>query len=454
MVPAKHWLALPLPVESDLEAPQQAWTWWTLRFTPHVARLDRALLLEVSGCMRLWGGRSALLGQLAQSSPAAQPLQYAEGATSLVALARLRLLLRGCSAAAVAARAAADLPWPVLDAARPHAAVLQRLGLHNWGQLDALPRHGLARRFGSALLHALDVAFGRAADHYRWQVLPQRFRRTLLLPQRADTASALLWTARRLLGLLQAWLMARQQGVLALELAWQFDQRRAGGHELPPWQATVLRTAQPVQAMAHLERLLAGQLARVRLLAPASSLRLHVLETAPWRPPTPSLLPEEAPQGEPWHRFVERVGARLGAGCAMQPVLGEVHAPCGRQQWLPASTALPRPAQMPAAGQMATDGLLPAGLLQAPRRLGSQEGQPCLDGQRLHLLAGPQRMESGWWGEALAQPGARPVLAARDYFVAQGQDGALLWIYRERATAAAAHAADAAPRWFVQGFYA
>ena len=45
------------------------------------------------------------------------------------------------------------------------------------------------------------------------------------------------------------------------------------------------------------------------------------------------------------------------------------------------------------------------------------------DGQALHLLSGPERIETGWWDSALA---------GRDYFIAAAADGALVWIYRER----------------------
>jgi protein ImuB len=42
----------------------------------------------------------------------------------------------------------------------------------------------------------------------------------------------------------------------------------------------------------------------------------------------------------------------------------------------------------------------------------------------LTLLAGPQRLKAGWWGDG--------ELALRDYFVARGSLSALLWVYRER----------------------
>ena len=72
MTSSPHWIALQWPPEAA--APQalaagalaadalspEALAWWALRFTPHVAWVDEALLLEVSGTLRLWGGRRAL----------------------------------------------------------------------------------------------------------------------------------------------------------------------------------------------------------------------------------------------------------------------------------------------------------------------------------------------------------------------------------------------------------
>ena len=60
---------------------------------------------------------------------------------------------------------------------------------------------------------------------------------------------------------------------------------------------------------------------------------------------------------------------------------------------------------------------------------------PLFEGRELQVLSGPERIESGWWDGALA---------ARDYFIAQAHDGALVWIFRERLP-------QAGPQWFLQG---
>ena len=63
-----HWIALQWQPEG-LSA--EALGWWALQFTPRVAWVDEALLLEVSACERLWGGRLGLMRQIANLNPAA-----------------------------------------------------------------------------------------------------------------------------------------------------------------------------------------------------------------------------------------------------------------------------------------------------------------------------------------------------------------------------------------------
>ena len=64
----------------------------------------------------------------------------------------------------------------------------------------------------------------------------------------------------------------------------------------------------------------------------------------------------------------------------------------------------------------------PLWLLHAPRPLAEIAAVP-QHGGPLTLIAGPERIESGWWdGNDVA----------RDYFVARNPALALLWIYRER----------------------
>src|SRR5262249_1031805 len=76
----------------------------------------------------------------------------------------------------------------------------------------------------------------------------------------------------------------------------------------------------------------------------------------------------------------------------------------------------------------------PLWLLDEPQPLAELQMRPLLDGRPLQLLAGPERIESGWWD----------ALAERAYFIAQADAGALVWIYRARLPMAD-------EGWFLQG---
>lgn len=424
------WIAL----RPSREDEAQAWSWQALRFTPRVAAVHEAVLLEVSASARLFGGPQALLEALLTPDAPLAPVAWGRGPTSPVALALMRL--RGIGREPPA-RLPDDLPLALLDAALPHVPLLERSGLRTWGQLRALPRAPLARRFGAALLEALDVAWGLRPEVYPWLTLPEVFDQRLELPALATSAPELMPAAWRLLSQLQLWLRARQRGVLALELEWTLDLRRLDGVALPPHEQLPVRTAQAVQAMDHLRRLVHEQLARARLAAPASHLRLRTLETAPWRGESQGFLPEDRREGERLHQLVERLSARLGREKVLVPRLQADWRPEHMQRWEPAVQRAPQEgAHVPLAA-----GLYPPWLLPQPLRLPVRDERPWYEGP-LRLLTRRQRVETGWWEAGGA--------VVRDYCVARSERAGLLWVFCEHGLAVGA----APPRWFLQGFYA
>jgi len=424
-----YWIAL-LP---SLEDERTAWGWRALQFTPRVAEVDEALLLEASASLRLWGGRKGLLARLLQESQPLAPVQWAQARTALSALGLLRLQLRGESAPAHLPQ---DLPLHVLTAAREHVPTLERIGCRSWGDLRALPRAGVARRFGAPLLEALDAAYGERPERYPWLQLPEEFDLKVELVALATTAPELMWAAQRLLTQLQVWLQARHRGVLALELEWTLDLRRLNGVRLPPHEQLTVRTAQPTQDIAHLRRLVAEHLSRSALSAPANHLRLRSLETMPWGGASKSLLPEDNVKGERLHQLVERLSVRLGEGNVVVPQAQADHRPERMQRWKPAREEARRQGGDP----LPCDAIYPPWLLPQPLRLEVRGEKPHYHGP-LRLLAGPQRLETGWWDDGAQGP------ALRDYFIARSDEAGLLWVYRERLQ-------PNAVRWYLQGIYA
>lgn len=439
---------------------QQALAWWALQFSPRVCRVDEAVLLEVEASLRLFGGRRALWQRLqrdvsATDWPGGSVQAMAGASTALGALALLRSLpvqdapaCMACNARQLPARLDA-LPIDTLSAARPHAAVLARLGCHSLGALRALPRGGVSRRLGGAVLEALDQAYGLRPASYAWDSLPEQFSARLEFNGRVEVAQGLLFAAHRLLGQLAGWLQARQRGVLALVLHWEHDLVRRG--DLAHGQL-LLRTAEATRDVTHLARLLAEHLARVVLPAPVQAIRLEAVETSPWASPSASLLPDDAQagpgQGETLQQCVERLSARLGSQRVLRGLLREDHRPQHMQRWLFAD-ALPSAAALRAQRDAtqalpASVRLQPPWILREPLRLAMLGERPVYQGP-LVMLSGPERLESGWWSVLSAAEHEGEELALRDYYVARSPQAGLLWVYRRRSVGE--------PAWFLQGVY-
>jgi protein ImuB len=409
-----------------------------------VARVESALVLEVSGSERLFGGRDALLLQLFENGPPDTVLQHAQGNTALLALGRLWAQAPDAPIQA--------LPLHCLAAARAHLPTLVRLGCHTWGQVRALPRGGVARRFGAGLVDALDRAYGSRAELYPWLTLPEVFDAPLELSAAVENASALLFGARRLLAQLLVWLRARQRGVMALELVWELDARRSNAlhldahHQGGAQGRMVLRTAQATQDMQHLQRLLSEQLTQVTLPAPVLYLRMRTLQTQALGGESLSLLPEDQRQGDSLHQMLERLGARLGQEQILCVQPQARHAPEDMQVWQAWKPQQSKRAQDFTDLQSAHAALLPTWLLASPQQLAVKLNFPQYHGP-LTLLAGPQRLETGWLeGE----------VALRDYFVARSAHAGLVWIYRERLPTARTKevSPDDGLRWYLHGLFA
>ena len=467
-----HWIALQpeaLDAADLLVDPHAALGWWALQFTPLVAWVNNALVLEVSGSERLFGGRDALVERIYASNKPVALMEYAQGATSLIATGRLQSGLLQSPPDA--------LPIRTLAATQAHLPTLARLGCRTWGDLRALPRGGLVRRFGAELVAALDRAYGQAPEIYPWLTVPDVFDAPLELLASVDTAPALMFGARRLLAQLKVWLQLRQRGVLALELQWELDARRSNAQHIDAHHSggplshvgrLALHTAQPTQDMQHLQRLMAEQLQRVNLPAPVLHLRLRSLQTQPLAGESLSLLPDDQRQGDSLHQLLERLSARLGPQQVLVSSLQADHRPERMQQWRPATQNLPVQTAKAgktqsfiamnsgAAGAGSTwatglndskysprAALYPSWLLATPQRLVMQQGQPQYQGA-LELLAGPQRLEAGWLEE-----GAH--CALRDYYVARSATAGLLWVYRERL---AGSGGLASAHWYLHGLFA
>lgn len=416
-----------------------------LAFTPSVClqpspdpqRAPDTVLLEVQASLRCFGGFARLLQRLREAvAPLGHRIHAASAPTPLGAA----LLARGpgrvhCDDAASLRRALDALPLALL--APDRAALLQGMGLATLAELRRLPRAGLARRVGEALLADLDRAYGTRPDPRVTIVLPPGFESRLELFARADSAEQVLHGAAVLIARLAAWLAARHALVRHFTLAMQHEPRWRDDARLPAQTGLTIALAEPSRDAAHLQALLRERLARLLLPAPTLELRIAAGEVVPGAPPHGELFPSAASEREGLLRLVERLQARLGAEQVQQLQAVADHRPERASATRPAEPG--RAGARRAALPVPPAPLRPVWLLAPPEPLPERGLLPLLEGRPLQLLSGPERIESGWWDHELAE---------RDYFIAEAAEGALVWIYRARLPRAGASG------WFLQGRFA
>lgn len=394
---------------------------WAGSFTPRVSLTPDTLLLEIGSCLRLFGGLEQLVtaakeGVEAQSftvTLAAAPTPM--GAQWLARTGRSALCLDGNRLR----QHLETLPIAVLpDKA---AASLALFGSATLADVRRLPSAALARRIGVDTLQLMARAFGEIPDPRADFVFPDQFSLSLQLPAFVDSAAGLLFAARRLTSALAGWLAARQAGVRELTLRLQHGTDETG---------LVLQFADLTADGGRFDRVLRERLERMSLHAPVESLRLEASDVAHHPGRNLALFGDAHAEQDAICALLERLSARIGDKQVYRVAQHDDHRPeCAtRHASLFEKTRPAEPAALPR----------PLWLLDKPESLAEVDGRPFRHGH-LKLLAGPERIESGWWDTGEATGDVR-----RDYFIALSGDARWLWIYRE---------CLAPGGWFLQGFF-
>lgn len=445
----------------EMKALQDA-VYAALRFTPNIVLQDSGLIAEVSTSLKLFGGLKKLCQSL-NRAVVSQGLQIctgvaptARGAWLLARSAPTRTVVNGATARF---RLLLDsLPATLLESAQPHLQVIDGIGCKTLADLRRLPRDGMARRFGPELLAELDCAYGEVPDPQKWFTVPETFRQKFRLLTQVENIELLWVPAQRLIEQMCGWLASRHAGVLAFSFVLHHE------HSLrQPQKSTLVGILLSEQSgdPGHLMLLLRERLERTKLAAPVSELELVADEISAGAGANRELFATAQSEVTSLNRFIERLSARLGTHAVSGLEVISDHRPERSQKFEPLTETrgeaieigkrkgatiqrhAQKPIQKPArktsqesgrqssrkkyfanvSGVSGISGGLPrpAWIMETPLELKLQCHQPVY-GSPLKLLAGPERIESGWWDDAMI---------ARDYFIAENKLGQLLWIYRE-----------------------
>jgi protein ImuB len=412
-----------------------------MRFSPAVMPYgEDAILMEVGASLRLFGGLRALCRKVRQVldelgySACLGVAPTGQGAWLLARGGGARVLKQ-----ASLARALALLPMQLVSEVEPFLDWFDGLGCTTIADLRRLPRAGLKRRCGAHLLDSLDRAFGEAAEVFEWMVAPAEFDVRIELPERVGHVDAALFAAHRLVLQLCGWLCARQLAVTALDLLLEHERVR---HVVPPTRLEIAFGA-PVWHEAYLMRLIRERMNRLdRDAAPNKGMaddaqsivavRLLTRQVQPAMPIPDDLFPEPGGTAADHARLLEILTVRLGRENVLYAAPLADYRPEVANRWQSEAAVTGNASDVPLPR--------PVWLLDQPLRLPVREHRPW-HGSPLRMVSPVERIEAGWFDEGLV---------TRDYYVAQDNEQACYWIYRERI---ASGGPEAEPRWFLHGLF-
>ncbi len=416
----------------DLALWCRRWCPWTAPDGPD------GVMMDVTGASHLRGGEGPLLEEIATRLAAlglSARLGIAPTRGAAWALARFGTGREACAPEDLAARMA-PLSVRALRIGADSALLLRRLGLGTVGELAAVPRLPLARRFArepANPLLRLDQMMGRRAEPLPCPDDPPEFEARATLSEPIEDPTPLLPAlARELCDRLARKDFGARRIALAVF--------RSDGTVSSVEAATARASRDPL----HLARLLTGRLEHIDPGFGFDLVTLAATVAEPLAPRQPAL-DGQRDEGEDLARLVDRISARFGPRALLRPDLRQSHIPERVESWVPAlGSALP-PAAPPPRPR-------PLRLFEPPEEVrvlyAVPEGPPARFvwrrvTHRVTRYAGPERLGPEWWRD---RPGTR----LRDYYRVEDQDGRRFWIFREGVVG---DGRGGAPRWFVHGAF-
>ena len=413
---------------------------WCERYTPLVS-LDppHGLFLDITGCAHLFNGEQALASDVALSLRQIGYEAYAGVAgTTGAAWAAARYFGRWQAPVTIIPDAETrpaleKLPVAALRLPEECQTTLQRLGLRRIGDLYAIPRSALGKRFGAAVLQRLDQALGeldeplsprRPAPHY---AVRQAFAEAISSPDSITVAT------RSLIERLCNMLGEDGRGLRSADLVWWHVDGNTG--------RLSIGTSTPVNKPKPLLRLLAERLDRLDPGFGIEAMALHATCTDRM-PERQDGLEQAGTRQADLAGLVDSLANKLGPE-AVRSLLPQ-------QSWIPERAVLPRsgrPRGAPSTWQ--ADRCRPLRMLPRPLPVEAvavlPDEPPSLlrwrgQAHRIVQADGPERIEGEWWRETVPY---------RDYYRVEDEHGHRYWVYR-----AGPYQPDCPPQWYLHGMFA
>jgi len=287
-----------------------------------------------------------------------------------------------------------DLPIKCAGFPSETCKALAGIGMRRLRDLWAMPRASLARRFSMEIVKHVDRLRGDAPCTLTWYQPPDQFDSRIEFAYDVDSSQALLFPLRRLTADLAAFLYGRDGGVQRFSLWLE--------HEGKTHSEITVGLLTPERKASVLFDLARNYLEKATVPAPVRGLRLHAADLPCFIPDSGDLFNTRAKQDVTWLQVQERLRSRIGQAAVCTPNHSADHRP---------ECALRPGSSLATSNQI--KGRRPGWLLPAP---------VLLNGQTIAVIAGPERIESGWWEDDDVR---------RDYYVTGSATGQQAWVFQD-----------------------
>ncbi|HXO90752.1 MAG TPA: DNA polymerase Y family protein [Stellaceae bacterium] len=435
---------------------------WCGRYSPWTAPDGTdGVRIEITGSAHLWGGEAALAADIMARLDRHVSGRIAIADTLGAAWAMARFAEMGKDPVILPpgdCRAAlAPLPVEALRLDPATAQGLRRVGLKRVGDLSAMPRDALARRFGETVMQRLDQAQGDMPEPLSplGEVPTRRVRLSFAEPITEPT-DLMLATERLTADLVQR-LVREGTGARRVDL---------GFHRVDGLVERIrLGTARPSRDPRHLAALFKERLDTVDPGLGIEDMILAVFAVEPLPPEQIGLLGHPAgSEASGIAPLLDRLGNKLGLAALSRLEPRESHIPERASVSVPAAGPHPGPPPWPR-GREEPAQLGGGGKPQRPIRL-FEPPEPVeafwllpddppfrfawrRRRYRVTRADGPERIADEWWQPTASGAGLREGGdAIRDYYRVEDEEGRRFWLFR-----AGLHGNDRPPRWFVHGVF-
>jgi len=435
LVPNLH-VAEATPEEDDASLRELAR--WAINYSPVVAPdPPDGLWIDIAGAAHLFGGEVELLDDLTsrltrQGIAAKAAVADAPGTAWAVA----RYGAGGVVPTGRNVEAVAPLSIRSLRIVPDKLSALHRLGIERVGQLAAMPRAPLVRRFGRDVALRLDQTMGHVFEPIAPLIIKDAPTASLAFAEPIGRLEDLKTVVLRLAKDLCRQLERRGEGVRRLDLLCQrVDQKSA---------CLRVGTARANRDAVHLAKLFDE---RLQTIDPGFGIEEIVLVASKVEPLAEIQvqargLGDEGAGEADIGQLVDRLGARIG--------MKKIYRLAPVQSLVPERMAHKIPPLSPPSGSAWPENLpRPTRLLDPPESVVATALLPDHPPRFFvwrkvkHTVTkadGPERITPEWWNGGKGS-------AARDYYRVETEQGGRFWIFRDAPTAEGG-------RWWMHGFFA